>query len=89
MENNHQDQVRALTEVISRLDHEFQESEADVRNDFQSQRDDTKNRNLEEKQTLRIQMENALEELWRQFQKVTIYIKSNIHYTKGNHSVNM
>lgn len=69
MEINHAEQMQSMTKILTRLEHEFQESEADKNHEFQSQREEVLNRNLEEKQTMRINMENALEDLWKQFQK--------------------
>lgn len=54
--------------IMARMEHEFQESEADAKHEYQSLRDDVKNKNLEEKHALRIQLEGTVEELWRQFQ---------------------
>ncbi|KAH6602549.1 hypothetical protein BASA61_001006 [Batrachochytrium salamandrivorans] len=48
--------------------HEFQEAEADARHEYSSIKDDVKNKNLEEKHALRIQLEGTVEDLWRQFQ---------------------
>ncbi|ORZ33276.1 hypothetical protein BCR44DRAFT_63502 [Catenaria anguillulae PL171] len=55
--------------VIYRMDADFTETEADSRHEYQSSRDDVKNKNLEEKHALRIQLESAIEDLWRQFQQ--------------------
>ncbi|KAJ1514403.1 Dynein regulatory complex subunit 2 [Coelomomyces lativittatus] len=57
-----------LLGVIYRMDQDFLENEADARHDYQSNRDDVKNKNLEEKHALRIQLEGTIEDLWRQFQ---------------------
>ncbi|KAI9189130.1 hypothetical protein H9P43_000558 [Blastocladiella emersonii ATCC 22665] len=54
--------------VIYRMDQDFSETEADARHEYQSSRDDVKNKNLEEKHALRIQLEGTIEDLWRQFQ---------------------
>lgn len=58
-----------LASILTRIQSEFQEAEANARHDYQSQRDDARNRHLEEKQALRIQLESINEDLWRQFQK--------------------
>lgn len=54
--------------IMTRAEHEFQEVEADARHEYSSVKDDVKNKNLEEKHALRIQLEGAVEDLWRQFQ---------------------
>ncbi|KAJ2997075.1 Dynein regulatory complex subunit 2 [Globomyces sp. JEL0801] len=54
--------------IMTRAEHEFQENEADAKHEYSSVRDDVKNKNLEEKHALRIQLEGTVEDLWRQFQ---------------------
>ncbi|KAI8911070.1 coiled-coil domain-containing protein 65-like protein [Gorgonomyces haynaldii] len=54
--------------IMARAEHEFQEVEADARHEYSSVKDDVKNKNLEEKHALRIQLEGTVEDLWRQFQ---------------------
>ena len=55
--------------IMGRMEHEFNETEADSKHEFSSIKDDIKNKNLEEKHSLRIQLEGTVEELWRQFQQ--------------------
>ncbi|KAJ3323390.1 Dynein regulatory complex subunit 2 [Boothiomyces sp. JEL0866] len=54
--------------IMMRAEHEFIENEADAKHEYSSVRDDVKNKNLEEKHALRIQLEGTVEDLWRQFQ---------------------
>ena len=54
--------------IMARMDQEFQDTEADAKHEYSSTKDDVKNKNLEEKHALRIQLEGAVEDLWRQFQ---------------------
>ncbi|KAJ3183720.1 Dynein regulatory complex subunit 2 [Gaertneriomyces sp. JEL0708] len=54
--------------ISTRMDQDYQDTEADARHEFSSMRDDVKNKNLEEKHALRIQLEGTVEDLWRQFQ---------------------
>ncbi|KAJ3076801.1 Dynein regulatory complex subunit 2 [Podochytrium sp. JEL0797] len=54
--------------IVARMETEFQETEADAKHEYSSQKDDIKNKNLEEKHALRIQLEGTVEDLWRQFQ---------------------
>lgn len=54
--------------IMARAEHEFMESESDAKHEYSSVKDDVKNKNLEEKHALRIQLEGAVEDLWRQFQ---------------------
>ncbi|EPZ35973.1 hypothetical protein O9G_003888 [Rozella allomycis CSF55] len=59
-----------LLGIIHRMEHEFTEAENESKHDFQSIREDIRNKNLEEKHALRIQLEGIIEDLWRQFQAV-------------------
>ncbi|TPX34313.1 hypothetical protein SmJEL517_g03012 [Synchytrium microbalum] len=54
--------------ILNRMQVEFGDAEADSRHEFSSVKDDVKNKNLEEKHALRIQLEGTVEDLWRQFQ---------------------
>ncbi|KAJ3177286.1 Dynein regulatory complex subunit 2 [Geranomyces variabilis] len=54
--------------IMGRMEQDFQDAEADARHEYSSLRDDVKNKNLEEKHALRIQLEGTVEDLWRQFQ---------------------
>ncbi|KAJ3021787.1 Dynein regulatory complex subunit 2 [Thoreauomyces humboldtii] len=54
--------------IMGRMEQEFGDAEADARHEYSSLRDDVKNKNLEEKHALRIQLEGTVEDLWRQFQ---------------------
>ncbi|KAJ3391570.1 Dynein regulatory complex subunit 2 [Entophlyctis sp. JEL0112] len=54
--------------IIARMEQDFQETEADAKHEYSSQKDDIKNKNLEEKHAIRIQLEGTVEDLWRQFQ---------------------
>jgi DNA-binding protein H-NS len=58
----------ALLGVIRRCDMDHTDGEADARHEYQSAKDDIRNKNLEEKHALRISLEGAVEDLWRQFQ---------------------
>ncbi|KAI9221551.1 hypothetical protein BC828DRAFT_68011 [Blastocladiella britannica] len=57
-----------LLGIVYRLDADFNDTEADARHEYQSARDDVRNKNLEEKHALRIQLEGMIEDLWKQFQ---------------------
>ncbi|KAJ3042758.1 Dynein regulatory complex subunit 2 [Rhizophlyctis rosea] len=54
--------------IMARMEQDFQETEADARHEYSSMKDDVKNKNLEEKHALRIQLEGTIEDLWKQFQ---------------------
>ncbi|KAI9205758.1 coiled-coil domain-containing protein 65-like protein [Polychytrium aggregatum] len=57
-----------LVGIMTRMDQEFQETEGDAKHEYSSLKDDIKNKNLEEKHSLRIQLEGTVEDLWKQFQ---------------------
>ncbi|KAJ3124658.1 Dynein regulatory complex subunit 2 [Nowakowskiella sp. JEL0407] len=57
-----------LLGIMTRMEQDFQETEADAKHEYSSVKDDIKNKNLEEKHALRIQLEGTVEDLWRQFQ---------------------
>ncbi|KAJ1558798.1 Dynein regulatory complex subunit 2 [Nowakowskiella sp. JEL0078] len=66
--------VREKTDILgimARMEQDFQETEADAKHEYSSMKDDVKNKNLEEKHALRIQLEGTVEDLWRQFQTVS------------------
>ncbi|KAI4902996.1 hypothetical protein NFI96_012023 [Prochilodus magdalenae] len=65
----HQEDSAYLEDVNFALEQHYTEIESEARQDYQSTRDDIKNRNIEEKHALRIQLEGTVEELWRQFQQ--------------------
>ncbi|KAJ3043903.1 Dynein regulatory complex subunit 2 [Rhizophlyctis rosea] len=54
--------------IMARMEQDFQETEADAKHEYSSMKDDVKNKNLEEKHALRIQLEGTIEDLWKQFQ---------------------
>ncbi|XP_074836059.1 dynein regulatory complex subunit 2 [Carettochelys insculpta] len=66
---HHEKETQYLQDVLLALEQNFSESEYEARLDFQSTRDDVKNKNLEEKHYLRVQLEGTVEELWKRFQQ--------------------
>ncbi|XP_048347441.1 dynein regulatory complex subunit 2 [Sphaerodactylus townsendi] len=65
----HEQEIRYLQDVLLAMEQTFGESEYEGKLDFQSTRDDVKNKNLEEKHYLRMQLEGKVEELWKRFQQ--------------------
>jgi hypothetical protein len=63
----HQLEMRELQDIMYAMEQNFLEKESDARGEFQSQRDELKNKNLEDKHALRIQLEAVVEDLWGQF----------------------
>ncbi|XP_066473184.1 dynein regulatory complex subunit 2 [Tiliqua scincoides] len=66
---HHEQETRYLQDVLLAMDQNFNDSDYEARLDFQSTRDDVKNKNLEEKHYLRMQLEGKVEELWKRFQQ--------------------
>lgn len=66
--SSHQFECNDLQDIMFAMEQEFNEMKTEALHDFQSQKDEIKNKNLEEKHALRMQLEGAVEELWRQFQ---------------------
>ncbi|KAM6981394.1 dynein regulatory complex subunit 2 [Aplochiton taeniatus] len=66
--SQHQQEFAYLEDVTFAMEQYYSEADSEARQDYQSTRDDIKNRNIEEKHALRIQLEGTVEGLWRQFQ---------------------
>ncbi|KAB5584100.1 hypothetical protein PHYPO_G00103530 [Pangasianodon hypophthalmus] len=64
----HQQETEYLEAATFALEQRYAGIDSEARQDYQNTRDDIKNRNIEEKHALRIQMEGNVEELWQQFQ---------------------
>nr|XP_060620108.1 dynein regulatory complex subunit 2 [Anolis sagrei ordinatus] len=66
---HHDQETRYIQDVLLAMEQNFADSEYEARLDFQSTRDDVKNKNLEEKHYLRVQLEGKVENLWKRFQQ--------------------
>lgn len=66
--DQHEKEIRYLQDVFMAMEQNYIDSEYESKLEFQSMWDDLKNKNLEEKHFLRLQLENAVEDLWRRFQ---------------------
>ncbi|XP_042307346.1 dynein regulatory complex subunit 2 [Sceloporus undulatus] len=66
---HHEQETRYLQDVLLAMEQNFADNDYEARLDFQSTRDDVKNKNLEEKHYLRMQLEGKVEELWKRFQQ--------------------
>lgn len=64
----HKQEMNDLQDILFAMEENANEREAEARQEFQSLRDEIKNKNLEEKHALRIQLEGQVEDLWKQFQ---------------------
>ena len=66
---NHSRKVKDLSDVMSTMEAEFAEKEGEARQDFESQREEIKNRNSEEYNVLKISLESTIEELEKHFEQ--------------------
>ncbi|XP_062386488.1 dynein regulatory complex subunit 2-like [Sardina pilchardus] len=66
--SQHQQDTAYLADVTFAMEQHYAELDNEAKQDYQSMRDDIKNRNIEEKHALRVQLEGTVEELWGQFQ---------------------
>lgn len=64
----HQKEMNEIEDIMFAMEQQFEESEGEARQEFHSLRDEIKNKNLEDKHALRIQLESQVEDLWKQFQ---------------------
>ncbi|ELV10884.1 dynein regulatory complex subunit 2 [Tupaia chinensis] len=66
--DQHEKEMHYLQDVFMAMEQSYIDSEYESKLEFQSMWDDLKNKNLEEKHFLRLQLENIVEDLWRRFQ---------------------
>ncbi|XP_057647933.1 dynein regulatory complex subunit 2 [Chionomys nivalis] len=66
--DQHEKEIHYLQDVFMAMEQNYVDSEYESKLEFQSMWDDLKNKNLEEKHFLRLQLENIVEDLWRRFQ---------------------
>ncbi|XP_007528608.1 dynein regulatory complex subunit 2 [Erinaceus europaeus] len=66
--DQHDKEIRYLQDVFMAMEQNYIDSEYESKLEFQSMWDDLKNKNLEEKHFLRLQLENIVEDLWKRFQ---------------------
>ncbi|KAM5179461.1 dynein regulatory complex subunit 2 [Mantella aurantiaca] len=62
-------EVLYLQNVMLAMEQNTLESESEAKQEFQSMRDEIKNKSLEEKHSLRVILENTIEDLWKQVQQ--------------------
>ncbi|XP_007936055.1 dynein regulatory complex subunit 2 [Orycteropus afer afer] len=67
--DQHEKEIRYLQDVFMAMEQNYIDAEYESKLEFQSMWDDLKNKNLEEKHFLRLQLENIVEDLWRRFQE--------------------
>uniref|UniRef100_A0A8C4T0G0 Dynein regulatory complex subunit 2 n=1 Tax=Erpetoichthys calabaricus TaxID=27687 RepID=A0A8C4T0G0_ERPCA len=65
----HQTEISRLEDICFAMELNYTDRENELRQEFHSTRDDIKNKNIEEKHSLRILLEGRVEDLWQQFQQ--------------------
>ncbi|XP_029060305.1 dynein regulatory complex subunit 2 [Monodon monoceros] len=66
--DQHEKEIHYLQDVFMAMEQSCIDSEYESKLEFQSMWEDLKNKNLEEKHFLRLQLEHTVEDLWRRFQ---------------------
>lgn len=70
--SSHARQKKDLMDMTVAMQSEFADAEADARQEYESVREEVKNRNSEEYNVLKIQLEGIIEELERHFEQVGV-----------------
>lgn len=65
----HNKEMNDIADILFAMEQNFQEKENDAKAEFQSMRDEIKNKNLEDKHALRVSLEMKVDELWQQFRQ--------------------
>ncbi|KAF5833975.1 flagellar associated protein [Dunaliella salina] len=82
--NTHVRQRKDMTDIIAAMEQEFADMDNELRQDFEAQREEIKNRNSEEYNVLKIQLEGIIEELERHFEQAhRAYLESTEHRTQA------
>lgn len=82
LQSQHIKEKSNIVGIINRMEQEYLEEEADSKHEHQSIRDDIRNKNLEEKHALRIQLESVIEDLWKKFHDVLDQYNANTEIWK-------
>jgi len=82
LQSQHIKEKSNIMGIINRMEQEYLEEEADSKHEHQSIRDDIRNKNLEEKHALRIQLESVIEDLWKKFHDVLDQYNANTEIWK-------
>ncbi|XP_012874153.1 PREDICTED: coiled-coil domain-containing protein 65 [Dipodomys ordii] len=67
--DQHEKEIHYLQDVFMAMEQNYIDSDYESKLEFQSMWDDLKNKNLEDKHFLRLQLENIVEDLWKRFQE--------------------
>lgn len=77
MLDKHNADINELADILFAMEQNFIERENDAKLNFQGQKDEVRNKNLEEKHSLRVALESKVDHLWHLFNQA----KSNYHET--------
>eukprot|EP00158_Paraphelidium_tribonemae_P005607 Partr_v1_DN27429_c0_g1_i3_m72191 putative coiled-coil domain containing 65 len=75
--NKYRTENEDLSRMLKKISADLQELTTSESHEWKGQREDERNRIIEEKQTMRIQMESIIEDLWRQFQESLDHYNEN------------
>lgn len=82
--NAHVRQKKDMNDMITAMEGEFNDAENELRQEFEAQREEVKNRNSEDYNVLKIQLEGIIEELERHFEQAhKAYLESTEHRTQA------
>lgn len=65
----HNKEMNDIADILFAMEQNFNDRENDAKAEFQSMRDEIKNKNLEEKHALRVLLETKVDDLWQQFRQ--------------------
>lgn len=80
----HEERMIEMKKLIAVMENEQAESEADCKQEFEAQREEIKNKNSEEYNVLKIQLEGSVEDLEHQFDHAhKSYLNGTEHRTRA------
>ncbi|CAG5130004.1 unnamed protein product, partial [Candidula unifasciata] len=65
----HTNDMSNIADIIFAMEENFETRENEARAEFQSMQDEIKNKNLEDKHALKVQLETKIDDLWQQFKQ--------------------
>ncbi|KAL3856679.1 hypothetical protein ACJMK2_011406 [Sinanodonta woodiana] len=72
MIEQHNQEMNDIADILFAMDQNYQEKENDAKSEFQSMRDEIKNKNLEEKHALKVALEAKVDKLWQLFKQALV-----------------
>ncbi|KAK3591488.1 hypothetical protein CHS0354_031595 [Potamilus streckersoni] len=72
MIEQHNQEMNDIADILFAMDQNYQEKENEAKSEFQSMRDEIKNKNLEEKHALKVALETKVDKLWQLFKQALV-----------------